>query len=31
VDKLARIPARGKKPETVEEWQKLYELISEFL
>jgi transcriptional regulator with XRE-family HTH domain len=31
VDKLSRIPARGKKPDTVDEWRELYRLISDFL
>jgi transcriptional regulator with XRE-family HTH domain len=31
VDKLARIPRRGKEPKTVKEWQELYRAISQFV
>lgn len=31
IDKLARIPRRGKEPNTVSEWTKLYEAISQFI
>jgi transcriptional regulator with XRE-family HTH domain len=31
VDKLARLPLRGKEPETVEEWKTLYNAISQYL
>jgi transcriptional regulator with XRE-family HTH domain len=31
VDKLARIPRRGKEPKTVKEWQDLYSAISHFI
>lgn len=31
IDKLARIPRRGKEPKTVEEWKMLYNLISQFM
>jgi transcriptional regulator with XRE-family HTH domain len=31
IDKLARIPRRGKEPKTVEEWKQLYDLISDFM
>ena len=31
IDKLARIPRRGKEPKTAEEWKALYDLISEFM
>lgn len=31
VDKLSRIPRRGKEPETVDEWEALYEAIRDFL
>ena len=31
VDKLAHIPRRGKEPKTVEEWQDLYNVISQFI
>ena len=31
VDKLSRIPARGKKPQTVNDWQKLYNAVRPFL
>ena len=31
IDKLSRIPRRGKEPKTAEEWKALYDLISEFM
>lgn len=31
VDKLARIPRRGKEPKSVKEWQELYTAISPFI
>lgn len=31
IDKLARIPRRGKEPKTVKEWEELYSLISKFM
>jgi transcriptional regulator with XRE-family HTH domain len=31
IDKLARIPRRGKEPKTVEEWKMLYDLVSDFM
>lgn len=31
VDRLSRIPARGKKPQTVNDWQKLYNAVRPFL
>lgn len=31
IDKLARIPKRGKEPKTVQEWQDLYEAIKPFI
>lgn len=31
IDKLARIPRRGKEPSTVKEWNDLYDSISKFL
>lgn len=31
VDKLSRIPARGKKPQTVNDWQKLYDAVRPYL
>jgi transcriptional regulator with XRE-family HTH domain len=31
VDKLSRIPRRGKEPKTVDEWKILYEAIRDFL
>lgn len=31
IDKLARIPRRGKEPKTAEDWKALYDLISEFM
>jgi len=31
IDKLARIPARGKEPKSVNEWQELYQAISPFI
>ena len=31
VYKLAHIPRRGKEPKTVEEWQDLYNVISQFI
>ena len=31
IDKLARIPRRGKEPKTAEEWKALYDLISDFM
>lgn len=31
IDKLARIPRRGKEPKTAEEWNTLYNLISDFM
>ncbi len=31
IDKLARIPRRGKEPKTAEEWEDLYDLISKFM
>ncbi len=31
VDKLARIPRRGKEPKTAEEWKNLYRAISQFI
>lgn len=31
VDRLARIPMRGREPQTVEEWRQLYKSVSPFL
>lgn len=31
IDKLSRIPRRGKEPKTVEGWKALYDLISDFM
>ncbi len=31
IDKLARIPKRGKEPKTAREWKALYNLISRFM
>jgi hypothetical protein len=31
IDKLARIPRRGKEPKTTKEWNELFESISKFL
>ncbi len=31
VDRLARIPMRGREPQTAEEWQKLYDSVRPFL
>lgn len=31
VDRLARLPMRGKEPQTVEEWQQLYDLVRSYL
>lgn len=31
VDKLARIPRRGKEPKTPKEWEELYEAITRFI
>jgi len=31
IDKLARIPRRGREPKSVSEWQELYEAISPFI
>ncbi len=31
VDRLARIPRRGKEPKTVEEWRKLYVMLKKYL
>lgn len=31
IDKLARIPRRGKEPKTIKEWQELYTAISPFI
>ena len=31
IDKLARIPRRGKEPKSVKEWQELYSAISQFI
>jgi transcriptional regulator with XRE-family HTH domain len=31
VDKLAHIPRRGKEPKNIEEWQDLYNVISQFI
>jgi len=31
IDKLARIPRRGKEPQTAKEWKELYTLISKFM
>lgn len=31
IDKLARIPRRGKEPKTAKEWNELFESISKFL
>ena len=31
VDKLARIPRRGKEPKTAKEWEELYEAITRFI
>lgn len=31
IDKLARIPMRGKEPKSVNEWQELYQAISPFI
>lgn len=31
IDKLARIPKRGKEPKTAEGWKALYNLISKFM
>ena len=31
IDKLSRIPRRGKEPKTAEQWKALYDLISDFM
>jgi transcriptional regulator with XRE-family HTH domain len=31
VDKLARLPMRGKEPSTVDEWKQLYKLVQPYL
>lgn len=31
VDRLARIPMRGREPQTVEEWERLYQSVRAFL
>jgi transcriptional regulator with XRE-family HTH domain len=31
IDKLARIPRRGREPKSVKEWQELYNAISQFI
>jgi transcriptional regulator with XRE-family HTH domain len=31
VDKLARIPRRGKEPKTVEDWRKMYNLLKKYV
>lgn len=31
VDRLARIPMRGREPQTVEEWEQLYDSVRSFL
>lgn len=31
IDKLARIPRRGREPKSVKEWQELYDAISQFI
>lgn len=31
VDRLARIPMRGREPQTVEEWERLYDSVRAFL
>jgi transcriptional regulator with XRE-family HTH domain len=31
IDKLAKIPRRGREPRTVEEWQVIYDAISQFI
>jgi transcriptional regulator with XRE-family HTH domain len=31
IDKLAKIPRRGREPKSVEEWQDLYNAISQFI
>lgn len=31
VDRLARLPMRGKEPQTVEEWEQLYDLVRLYL
>lgn len=31
VDRLARLPMRGKEPQTVEEWEQLYDLVRSYL
>lgn len=31
VDRLARLPMRGKEPRTVEEWEQLYDLVRLYL
>jgi transcriptional regulator with XRE-family HTH domain len=31
IDRLARIPRRGREPKTVKEWQELYQTISQYI
>lgn len=31
VDRLARLPMRGKEPQTAEEWKQLYDLVRSYL
>jgi len=31
IDKMARIPRRGKEPSTVKDWEELFDSISKFL
>jgi hypothetical protein len=31
VDRLARLPMRGKEPRTLEEWERLYDLVRTYL
>lgn len=31
VDRLARIPMRGREPQTIEEWERLYDSVRPFL
>ena len=31
IDRLARLPRRGREPKTVKEWQELYQIISQYI
>ena len=31
IDRLARLPRRGKEPKSVKEWQELYQIISQYI